>query len=166
MDTPWCVWWGESRRGCPTGPGLPQQGEMMGRQRGRGERSPSQELPRQDQGKTGKRGWKGGELPPQTLSPPSSCLYFFCEWAAAPLLRGEVPVSLTFAGEQRSLLTSFALLIVSLLPDLDGSLFAQEKDLKRREKNSNNNKMGVGGWKSYPRETALRSGPAGSAFEH
>lgn len=76
-----------------------------------------------------------------------------------------MPVSLTFAGERRSLLTSFALLIGSLPPGLDGSLLAQEKDLKRRGKNSSNNKIKWGG-KSSPRETALRSGPAGSAFEH
>lgn len=54
-----------------------------------------------------KRGLEGGgeTAPP---NPSSSLLLLpllFCEWAAAPLLRGEVPVSLTSVGERRSLKT-------------------------------------------------------------
>lgn len=110
---------------CPPGPGLPRRGQVMGRRRGAGGAQPEPGTAPAGPGQNGGEGLEGGRTAPAN----SSCslllpLLFFCEWAAAPLLRGEVPVSLTFERERRSLLTYS---IGSLSPGLDGSLLARKK---------------------------------------
>lgn len=95
--------------------------------------------------RSGAKRWRGagrGENCPRKLFllPPPAFAFFFCEWAAAPFLRGEVPVSLTSARERRS----FANLLCSTthrlsparlrrFPPLTGKRFEKKRGKKPKK---------------------------------